>query len=98
VTSVGEFEDAASGSDGGSGGYRRYTRSAISDVLVGEAETTGERLAEDAVGLDGQGWSIRQVADRFECSYGVTRRILRERVTLRARGGREFSNADGPSR
>jgi hypothetical protein len=44
-------------------------------------------MAQDATRLYEQGWSIRQVADRFECSYGVMRRILKGRVTLRTQGG-----------
>jgi transposase len=46
------------------------------------------RIAEDAARLYDQGWSIRQVADRFDCGYGVMRRILRKQVELRTRGGR----------
>jgi lambda repressor-like predicted transcriptional regulator len=44
-------------------------------------------VAEDAARLHDQGWSIRQVAEKSDCSYGVMRRILRKRVTLRSRGG-----------
>ena len=32
-------------------------------------------MERDAVRLYEQGWSIRQVADRFSLSYGVMRRI-----------------------
>jgi transposase len=43
---------------------------------------------EDAVRLYEQGWSIRQVADKFDTSYGATRRVLSRHTTLRIRGGR----------
>ena len=46
-----------------------------------------EKVEEDAVRLYAQGWSTRQVAERFECSYGVMRTILLKRTTLRGRGG-----------
>jgi excisionase family DNA binding protein len=71
------------------GGHRRYRRA---DVLAyGEAASITdpgrERREQDAVRLYGQGWSIRQVADRFGCGYGAMRRILMRRTTLRGRGG-----------
>ena len=69
------------------GGHRRYSRAAIRDLLERSApEETDLLMAEDAARLYAQGWSIRQVAERFECSYGTMRRILRERVPLRSRG------------
>jgi transposase len=40
----------------------------------------------DAVRLYNQGWSIRQVAEKFDCTYGVMRRILSKRTSLRGRG------------
>jgi excisionase family DNA binding protein len=71
------------------GGHRRYSRTAVREVLSAEPESDAERqrMVEDAVQLYDQGWSIRQVADRFQCSYGSMRRILMSRVTLRNRGG-----------
>jgi transposase len=73
------------------GGHRRYRPSDIREVLDG-ANPTEEQLlmAEDAARLYEQGWTIRQVAARFECSYGVMRRILKSQVTLRDRGGVRF--------
>jgi excisionase family DNA binding protein len=68
------------------GGHRRYPRSAV--MAVRADETTGASWAEDAVRLYEQGWSIRQVAEKFDCGYGVMRRVLGRRVTLRSRGGR----------
>jgi excisionase family DNA binding protein len=71
------------------GGHRRYRPAEIREVLGSTAgESVEEQLmAEDAARLYEQGWNIRQVAARFDCSYGVMRRILKARVTLRARGG-----------
>lgn len=76
------------------GGHRRYTRSGIRALLTDDAEpdTDERRIAEDAARLYGQGWSIRQVADRFDCGYGAMRRILRTQVNLRTRGGRRSSD------
>jgi transposase len=42
-------------------------------------------MAEDAARLYQQGWSIRQVAARFDCGYTTMRRILQKQVTLRSR-------------
>jgi excisionase family DNA binding protein len=76
------------------GGHRRYRSIDVRKVLRGTEpdEDSGERdededMVQDAVRLYGQGWSIRQVADQFECSYGVMRRILKGHVTLRTQGG-----------
>lgn len=71
------------------GGHRRYSRAGIRDVLERESapEDTERVIAEDAARLYAQGWSIRQVAERFGCSYGAMRRILLGRVPLRNRGG-----------
>jgi excisionase family DNA binding protein len=82
------------------GGHRRYSRGDVRKLL--EAENADERaFAEDAARLYDQGWSIRQVADRFGCGYGVMRRILRKQVTLRTRDGqypsRETPRPAGPS-
>lgn len=70
------------------GGHRRYSRTSIQRLLRGEAAPSeAERqLAEDAARLYDQGWSIRQVAERFNRSYGVMRRLLSRQVTLRNRG------------
>jgi excisionase family DNA binding protein len=71
------------------GGHRRYVRSSVRDALNADREP-GEAdrvLAEDAVRLYNEGWSIRQVADRFGTGYGTMRRILRGHVKLRGRGG-----------
>ncbi|WP_329252767.1 helix-turn-helix domain-containing protein [Actinoallomurus sp. NBC_01490] len=75
------------------GGHRRYHPAGIRKILDSEASDDHEVLVEDAVRLYEQGWSIRQVADRFECSYGAMRRLLMSRVRLRNRGGQMV---DGP--
>jgi hypothetical protein len=69
------------------GGHRRYRRA---DVLVFRAarraaEPSPERIRmeKDAVRLYEQGWSIRQVAARFDCGYGMMRRILLRRTPIR---------------
>jgi excisionase family DNA binding protein len=72
------------------GGHRRYSRAGVRELLAdGEAEPDAERrqMVEDAVRLYEQGWSIRQVARRFDCGYGAMRRLLKERIPLRDRGG-----------
>ncbi|GAA4492026.1 hypothetical protein GCM10023191_027090 [Actinoallomurus oryzae] len=75
------------------GGHRRYSRASLrallADARAADARGVGEpAAADDAVRLYEQGWSIRQVAQRFDVSYGAMRRLLRSRVTLRTRGGR----------
>jgi excisionase family DNA binding protein len=70
------------------GGHRRYRLADIREMLLSDEPEEDDVMAQDAVRLYEQGWNIRQVADRFECSYGVMRRILSSRITLRSRGGR----------
>jgi excisionase family DNA binding protein len=72
------------------GGHRRYSRASVRAVLA--AEDTGpeptpeeKRMAEDAARLYAQGWSVRQVAERFGRGYTTMRRILQKQVTLRSR-------------
>ncbi|MGI5233744.1 helix-turn-helix domain-containing protein [Actinoallomurus sp. CA-142502] len=71
------------------GGHRRYSRADIRRILAEEAtpHEAERQLAEDAVRLYNQGWSIRQVAGKFDYSYGAMRRLLGKHVTLRNRGG-----------
>jgi excisionase family DNA binding protein len=49
------------------GGHRRYSRRQIRELLAEDAapDHAVQQLAEDAVRLYGQGWSIRQVAEKF---------------------------------
>jgi excisionase family DNA binding protein len=72
------------------GGHRRYSRADVQALVAAEdqndARTTEEkRMAEDAARLYEQGWSIRQVAERFECGYTTMHRILSKQTTLRSR-------------
>jgi excisionase family DNA binding protein len=76
------------------GGHRRYRRTEIRAVLDEETATSVEptrEFVEDAVRLYAQGWSIRQVAARFEVGYGAMRRILVRHSKLRNRGGTTLS-------
>jgi excisionase family DNA binding protein len=71
------------------GGHRRYLRADALSLLDEEGEGVDadrEKIEEDAVRLYSQGWSIRQVAERFECSYGAMRKILLKRTSLGDRG------------
>lgn len=42
---------------------------------------------QDAVRLYEQGWTVRQVAEKFDCSHGAMSRVLGRHITLRNRGG-----------
>ena len=70
------------------GGHRRYR---LTDLQTLQA-TREPKLSEstgwerDAVRLYQKGWSIRQVAEHFNCGYGIMRRVLVRRTTLRTRG------------
>ena len=68
------------------GGHRRYQREDV-DELLGLDGTGPERaqLEADAVRLYDQGWSIRQVAERFGTTYGTMRRLLLKKTTVRPR-------------
>jgi excisionase family DNA binding protein len=75
------------------GGHRRYTASAIRRLMteIAAENTDSPRIAEeDAARLYDQGWSIRQVAEKFDCSYGAMRRILQRHTTLRNRSGTHY--------
>jgi len=71
------------------GGHRRYRRADIRRLLAEEATPSDaeQELAADAARLYNQGWSIRQVAEKFDYTYGTMRRILAKHITLRNRGG-----------
>jgi excisionase family DNA binding protein len=79
------------------GGHRRYTRSEVRELLGRAPEPGGlaQGAAEDAVRLYDQGWSIRQVAARFDTDYGTMRRLLRKRTTLRTTNGHPVHAAGG---
>lgn len=70
------------------GGHRRYRRGDVCKLLAARTSAPDpERAAmeRDAVRLYQQGWSVRQVADRFDCGYGAMRRILLRHSALRER-------------
>ena len=72
------------------GGHRRY-RLPYVRALLDATKTTETELdretADDAVRLYGQGWSIRQVAEKFDLDYTTMRRILkRNGVRFRRQG------------
>lgn len=71
------------------GGHRRYRRADIISLLCNGEDVDPQQgsMEEDAARLYSQGWSIRQVAEKFDCSYGVMRRILQRRTILRERQG-----------
>jgi excisionase family DNA binding protein len=69
------------------GGHRRYSYADVHKILSLTKPTPEDALVADAMRLYNQGWSIRQVAERFGYSYGAMRRLLRANTTLRHRGG-----------
>lgn len=75
------------------GGHRRYHWADVKG-LFGDVEPEQERLEEDVARLYDQGWTIRQVADKFGLSYRVTHRILQARTTLRSRGGSPWGTSN----
>lgn len=73
------------------GGHRRYRRADVQELLddddLGDLTPARTQREADAVRLYDEGWSIRQVAERFETSYGAMRRILLKHTTVRSSGG-----------
>lgn len=74
------------------GGHRRYRLEDVRALLDQDDEEVGSKLdrqtVEDAVRLYGQGWSIRQVAEKFDLDYTAMRRLLkRNGVRFRRQGG-----------
>lgn len=70
------------------GGHRRYARQEVTRFLAAQRDLgVDTRPFEDMVRLYEQGWTIRQVAQKFDLSYGMTRRILLRHTALRTRGG-----------
>lgn len=70
------------------GGHRRYRAETVRAFLKCQGVSIPEereRLEQDAVRLYEQGWSIRQVAEKFDCAYGTMRRILQRRTKIRER-------------
>jgi hypothetical protein len=74
------------------GGHRRYR---WADIRARRDVTTDpelEWLEEEATRLYRQGWTIREVAEKFDRGYGAMRRILLRRTTLRPPGARTESS------
>ena len=71
---------------GGQRRYRRYDVHVFSEYQkTFELTPEQKKMEEDAVRLYGQGWSIRRVAEQFDCSYGKMRRMLLKHTPLRNR-------------
>lgn len=69
------------------GGHRRYRAADIYAIIEASGGTDADAWKDDAVRLYEQGWSIRQVAEKFDRDYGSIRRLLlRRKVGLRHRG------------
>jgi MerR HTH family regulatory protein len=67
------------------GGHRRYRLADVRELLQSLAtprDPEQEQFEVDAVRLYEQGCGIRQVAEKFDYSYGAMRRILSRRTTL----------------
>jgi excisionase family DNA binding protein len=74
------------------GGHRRYRLSDVRALLAATepAETEPDRqAAEDAVRLYEQGWSVRQVAEKFDSDYSTMRRLLKRNGVRFRRQGRD---------
>ena len=69
------------------GAHRRYSRAQMNGILSECPPPAEPEWIDDALRLYRQGWSIRQIAAKFDSGYGVTRRHLRKRLPLRNRGG-----------
>jgi excisionase family DNA binding protein len=62
------------------GAHRRYRLGDVLALVNRDLPVTREaeaQAAEDAVRLYAQGWSIRQVAAKFDMDYSAMRRLLR---------------------
>ena len=72
------------------GGHRRYHLPEVRALLNTTKPTPTEaerQMTQDAVRLYDQGWSIRQVAAKFDLEYSTMRRILkRNGVRFRRQG------------
>lgn len=66
------------------GGHRRYLLSEVRALLGVRAEPPDVRqMEEDAARLYLQGWTIVQIAEKFDRTYNQMRRILMKHVTMR---------------
>ena len=67
------------------GGQRRFRRSDVEAHRDTQTHPHDEKVAQDAVRLYEQGWTIRRVAQELDCGYGRMRRILLQHTVLRTR-------------
>lgn len=69
------------------GGHRRYCRIEVAALWrrrnSPQVQAPEPVFADDAVRLYDQGWSIRQVAGKFDMNYSSMRRLLKRHTTLR---------------
>jgi len=67
------------------GGQRRYRRADVITFLGNRPnmDPKYQQMERDAVRLYEQGWSVRQVATRFDLNYGRMRRLLLRNTLLR---------------
>lgn len=74
------------------GGHRRYRLADVRALLNEDQQRESDwdqQTVQDAVRLYDQGWSIRQVAQKFDLDYSTMRRLLeRNGVRFRRQGGR----------
>lgn len=84
------------------GGHRRYCESAIRALWQEQRPQSPQgpdakrQLTADAVRMYEEGWSIRQVADKFDVSFGVMRRLLRKHTKLRPMGAPGYQRKPDP--
>ena len=73
------------------GGHRRYRLTDVHTLLETEKTATpdlDQQTIDDATRLYHQGWSIRQVAQKFDLDYTAMRRILKRNGVRFRRQGR----------
>ncbi|GLY72770.1 helix-turn-helix domain-containing protein [Actinoallomurus iriomotensis] len=70
------------------GGHRRYRWADIRALRDAKTDPELEWLEEEAARLYREGWTIREVAEKFDRGYGAMRRILLRRAPLRPPGAR----------
>ena len=70
------------------GGHRRYRRRDVRRLLADlrELAAVREDASEAAARLYDEGWSISQVAAKFDLTYRTARRRILKHTTLRSNG------------
>ena len=75
------------------GGHRRYRLADVRALLDKDRQDQADldrQAAQDAVRLYEQGWSIRQVAEKFALEYSTMRRLLKRNGVRFRRQGRRY--------